>query len=163
MTSSWTTARVWRLIVGGQRRDFNVMARAIQNSIAVNQNGSGTLTLSGANAYSATPIIKTGKLGTTTASIGAGNYSVSNNAALGITTAITAGHFRSTISHWANRPHSNSIPEVSASKCRNCKCRGSPCLNGPVTVSLPAWDSPPVGVHRFDLCPGAGLARPLLS
>jgi autotransporter-associated beta strand protein len=47
--------------------------------------GSGMLTLSGANGYVGNTVINAGTVATTTASTGAGNYTVANGAALGVT------------------------------------------------------------------------------
>src|SRR5262249_15722464 len=65
----------------------------IQNGagMALTKIGLGTENLTGANTYNGDTIIKAGKLGTTTASSGGGNFSVSNNAALGVTTATPGG------------------------------------------------------------------------
>jgi autotransporter-associated beta strand protein len=63
----------------------------IQSSLPITKIGNGTETLSGANTYTGNTIIQAGTLVTTTASTGPGNYSVSNNAALGVTTATAGG------------------------------------------------------------------------
>ncbi len=47
--------------------------------------GSGTLTLSGGNNYVGNTVISAGTLATTTASTGAGNYSLANSTTLGVT------------------------------------------------------------------------------
>jgi len=61
------------------------------SGLSLTKIGNGTETLTGANTYTGGTVVKAGTLATTTASTGAGNnYSVSNNAALGVTVA-TAG------------------------------------------------------------------------
>jgi autotransporter-associated beta strand protein len=63
----------------------------IQNSVVLTKIGTGTITLSGPNTYTGDTIVKAGRLITTTASTGSGNFSVSNNAALGVTVASAGG------------------------------------------------------------------------
>src|SRR5260370_23260994 len=48
------------------------------------KNGSGTLTLSATNSYAGPTVVNAGTLATTTASSGAGNYTVADNAALAV-------------------------------------------------------------------------------
>ena len=57
---------------------------AINGTGGLTKLGSGTLTLSGANTYSGATTVSAGKLVTTTASIGAGAYSVANGATLNV-------------------------------------------------------------------------------
>ena len=59
--------------------------------LAITKIGTGTETFSGANTYTGDTTVKAGTLVTTTASTGGGNYSVSNNAALGVTIGFTLG------------------------------------------------------------------------
>lgn len=109
----------------------------IESGIVLNKIGNGTLTLSGANTYNGDTLVKAGKLVTTTASSGSGNYSVSNSAALGVTVA-SAG---STL--YVN----NLTFDPSSSLQLNAGSFGNPttaivnvagalALNGPVTISL---------------------------
>jgi fibronectin-binding autotransporter adhesin len=57
------------------------------SSLSLIKIGNGTETLSGANTYTGDTIVKAGRLVTTPSSTGGGNFSVSNNAALGVTLA----------------------------------------------------------------------------
>lgn len=74
------------LIIGDSDAS-STFAGIIQNGVSITKIGTNTITLSGPNTYSGDTVVKTGRLVTTTASAGNGNYSVSNNAALGITLA----------------------------------------------------------------------------
>jgi autotransporter-associated beta strand protein len=75
------------VLIAGDSDATSTFGGVIQNGIVLKKIGSGTLTLSGANTYTGDTLISTGRVVTTTASTGAGNFSVSNNAALGVTVA----------------------------------------------------------------------------
>ena len=74
------------LIIGDSDAS-STFAGIIQNSVSITKIGTNTITLSGPNTYNGDTVVKTGRLVTSTASGGNGNYSVSNSAALGITVA----------------------------------------------------------------------------
>ncbi|HSY19515.1 MAG TPA: autotransporter-associated beta strand repeat-containing protein, partial [Candidatus Acidoferrales bacterium] len=74
-------------LVVGDSDATSTFAGAIQNGVVVRKIGAGTLTLSGANSYNGDSQVVAGRLVTTTASTGGGNFGVSNNAALGVTVA----------------------------------------------------------------------------
>ncbi len=56
----------------------------VQSALTITKIGTGTETLSGANTYTGDTVVKAGTLVASTAATGSGNYSVSNNAALGV-------------------------------------------------------------------------------
>ena len=108
----------------------------IQNSIALSKIGAGTLTLTGANTYNGDTLVNTGRLVTTTASLGAGNYLVATNAALGVVIA-SAG---STL-NVSNLTFGAASLQLNAGSFGNPSApivhvNGALTLNGPVTVSL---------------------------
>ncbi len=74
-------------LIIGDNNASSTFGGVIQTGVSVTKIGAGTITLSGANTYTGETVVKAGKLVTTTASTGGGNYSVSNNAALGVTVA----------------------------------------------------------------------------
>ncbi|MDB6123102.1 MAG: Autotransporter-associated beta strand repeat protein [Pedosphaera sp.] len=65
--------------------DITVPQALIDNGGGLTKNGAGTLTLTGANSYSGPTIVNAGKLAITTGSAAGGNYSLNNNADLGVT------------------------------------------------------------------------------
>jgi fibronectin-binding autotransporter adhesin len=108
----------------------------IQNSIRLTKIGNGTLTLSGANSYNGDTLISAGRLVTTTASSGAGNFSIAANAALGVTVA-SAG---STL-QIASLTNGTSALELNAGTFGNpiaavVNVGGALAMNGNVTISL---------------------------
>jgi autotransporter-associated beta strand protein len=74
-------------LVVGDSDASSTYAGVVQNGVSIAKIGNGTITLSGPNTYSGDTVVNAGRLVTTTASTGGGNYSVSNNAALGVTVA----------------------------------------------------------------------------
>ncbi len=72
------------LLIVGDSDATSTFGGIIQSSLPITKIGAGTLTLSGANTYNGDTTVKAGTLVTSTASTGGGNYSVSNNAALGV-------------------------------------------------------------------------------
>ncbi len=75
-------------LVLGDNNATATFAGSLQDGagLSLTKIGSGTETLSGANTYTGNTVVKAGTLIITTSS-GQGNYSVSNNAALGVTVA----------------------------------------------------------------------------
>jgi autotransporter-associated beta strand protein len=74
-------------LVVGDSDATSTFGGVIQNSVVIKKIGAGTLTLSGANTYNGDTLINTGRLVTTTAATGSGNYFVATNAALGVIVA----------------------------------------------------------------------------
>jgi autotransporter-associated beta strand protein len=64
--------------------DITVPEALVANGGGLTKNGAGTLTLSGANGYTGTTAVNAGKLITTAASSGGGNYTLANGAGLGV-------------------------------------------------------------------------------
>ena len=77
-------------LVLGDNNATATFGGVIQSGLTLTKIGSGTETLSGANTYNGNTVIKAGTLVANTATTGGGNYSVSNNAALGVT-VVTPG------------------------------------------------------------------------
>ncbi|MGN6552863.1 MAG: beta strand repeat-containing protein [Verrucomicrobiota bacterium] len=69
----------------------STFAGTLSGSGSLTKSGSGILTLSGANTYSGATTVSAGKLITSTASTGAGDYSVANSAILSVKLAAANG------------------------------------------------------------------------
>lgn len=121
------------------RTDSLTFANLISGTGGVTQSGSGTVTLSGADTYTGNTVINAGKLTTTTASIGAGNYTVADNATLEVQVAAagksltnssltlgTSGSLTTVFTLGANA--STTVPAIIDN--------GALALNGTVTVNV---------------------------
>ena len=78
-------------VIDSQGFDIAISQNLLDNGGGgLTKNGSGQLTLTGANTYTGNTVISAGALATTTASTGAGNYTLANSTTLGVT-VLSAG------------------------------------------------------------------------
>ena len=121
------------------RTDNPTFANVISGTGGVTQNGSGLVTLSGANTYTGNTVVSAGGLTTTTASTGAGAFTVADGAMLGVQVAVsgqsltnssltlgTSGNLTNLFVLGANA--SQTVPVI--------QDNGALALNGTVTVNV---------------------------
>ena len=124
-------------LIVGDSDATSTFAGAIQSAINITKIGIGTLTLSGANSYNGNTLINAGKLATTTASTGAGNYTVAANAALGVTTATLGGTLQvNNLTFGASSSLQLNAGNLGNPTAAIVNVNGALTLNGSVTVSL---------------------------
>ncbi len=124
------------LIVGDNNASSTFLG-VVQNGVSLTKIGSGAITIGGPNNYNGATIVKAGRLITTTASTGAGAFSVSNSAALGVTVASLG----TTLPISSLTLDSGSSLQLNAGSFGNptaaiVNVSGALTLNGPVNISL---------------------------
>ncbi len=129
------SAGVHTLSIGARNTDsaFSGRIRDTAGIVALTKVGTGTLTLTGANDYTGNTAVNAGMLLTTTASLAKGNYTVANNATLGVTNSVAGSALVSNLTVSAGstleflRVASTTTPLIAASNVT---------VNGACTVKL---------------------------
>jgi autotransporter-associated beta strand protein len=121
------------------RTDSVTLTNTISGIGGVTQSGSGTVLLSGANSYMGNTVISAGTLTATTASIGAGAYSVADGATLGVQVGASSASLNSstlTLGTSGSLTNNFTLGAFGSTTVPAVTVNGALALNGTVTVNV---------------------------